>query len=132
MHKSVKGFVMRRDELVSVAAFVLLAAFLLVGIYEGFWSLTELLSLVSYFIMAGMVGVLIWGFRQRIEKAVKTVGQKELETREIERSDSGSTPKQFELATYQELYDFASSVMNGMGMSRPDARKWALDKLLNS
>ena len=62
---------MRRDELVSVSAFVLLAVLLLLGIHEGLWSLNEVLSLVPYFIIAGMVGVVIWGFRQRIENAMK-------------------------------------------------------------
>jgi hypothetical protein len=62
---------MKRDESVSVAILIILGFVLVLGVYEGFWSLGEVLSLVPYFIMAGMVGVVVWGFRERIENALR-------------------------------------------------------------
>ena len=62
---------MKRDESASVVTFLTLAVILLFGVYGGLWSLSELFSLLPYFIMAGMVGVLIWGFRRRIEDMLK-------------------------------------------------------------
>ena len=58
---------MKRDEAVSLFVFSGMAAGLLAGLYEGVWSLNDILAYVPYFIMAGMVGVLLWGFRDKIE-----------------------------------------------------------------
>lgn len=71
MEKETKRLTMKRDEIGSLTTFLILAAVLLVGVYDALWSLSDLLSLVPYFIMAGMIGVLLWGFRERIEQAFR-------------------------------------------------------------
>ena len=50
---------------------IILAVLMCVGIVEGLWSLSQVLSLVPYFLLAAMIGVLIWGFRDRIERSLK-------------------------------------------------------------
>jgi hypothetical protein len=62
---------MKRDEILSLVIFGLLGTFLLVGVHEALWSLNDILTYGPYFIIAGMIGVLIWGFRERIETTVK-------------------------------------------------------------
>jgi hypothetical protein len=62
---------LKRSETVSLLAIVLLAVVLLIGIPEGWWSLTAILSYVPYFIIAGILGMFAWGFRDRIQEGLK-------------------------------------------------------------
>jgi hypothetical protein len=71
MEREAKRFTMKRDEIVSIVVLLILAVVLLVGVYEMLWSLSDLLSLVPYFIMAAMIGVPLWGFRERIDQAFR-------------------------------------------------------------
>lgn len=73
---------MKRDEIVSLLCFILLGILLLVGIYEALWSLSQLLELAPYFIITGMGAVLLWGFRERIEDAIRGRGCPELSVAE--------------------------------------------------
>lgn len=63
---------MKRNESISIFTLVLLTILLLLGVHEELWSLNEILSLGPYFIMAGMIGIFLWGFRERIERLFKS------------------------------------------------------------
>ena len=71
---------MKQDESISLLVFLVLGVVLLLGVYEGLWPLHSVLEYVPYFVMAGMVGFLVWGFRERIENALKRQARLELTT----------------------------------------------------
>jgi hypothetical protein len=79
---------LRKEEAVSIVVFLFLIVLLLLGIREGYWPLSSALEYVPYFIMAGMIGVLLWGFRQRIDKAFKR-NEKPRKSREKKRREFG-------------------------------------------
>ncbi len=58
---------MKKGESLALVIAALLTAALLIGIPEGWWSLAATISYVQYFIMAGIVSVLVWGFKGRID-----------------------------------------------------------------
>jgi hypothetical protein len=66
---------MKRDEAISIVALVLLGLTLPIGVSTGLWSMTLVLEYVPYFIMAAMVGIFLWGFRERIEAAMNHAGK---------------------------------------------------------
>jgi hypothetical protein len=51
--------------IIVIAVFMLL---LFLGVKMGWWDLTSVLSWVPYFLLAGMIGTFLLGFRERIEK----------------------------------------------------------------
>ena len=75
---------MKRDETGSIVASLVLLAVLCLGIYQGFWSLSSVLSLVPYFLLVAIIGILGWGFRQRIDGLFKTGLQTEIDSLEGE------------------------------------------------
>jgi len=50
---------------------LVLAIVLLSGTYEGLWDVSDVLSPMPTIIMGIMLGLLAWGFRERIEQAFK-------------------------------------------------------------
>lgn len=58
---------MDHKEVLAILVASLLAVVLLGGIYESLWMLNSVVSLIPYFLVAGIVGVLVWGFRSRVE-----------------------------------------------------------------
>jgi hypothetical protein len=55
----------RKQEQVSAVAAILLGGILGVGVSLGLWSAGLVLTYVPYFLFASIVGVLVWGFRDR-------------------------------------------------------------------
>lgn len=64
---------LKRDEVVSIVALVLLGLALPIGVSTGLWSMASVLEYVPYFIMGAMVGIFLWGFRERIEGWAKRI-----------------------------------------------------------
>jgi membrane protein required for beta-lactamase induction len=62
---------MKRDERGSLVGVLVLAIVLLSGTYEGLWDVSDVLSPMPTIIMGIMLGLLAWGFRERIEQAFK-------------------------------------------------------------
>lgn len=62
---------MTREETIAVATAIVLVVALLGGVYENLWTVNSVLLLVPYFLLAGMIAVLVWGFRGRIERRSK-------------------------------------------------------------
>jgi hypothetical protein len=64
---------MNRDEAVSVVILLVLGLALPIGALTRLWSMTSVLEYMPYFIMTAMVGVFLWGFRERIDEFVNPV-----------------------------------------------------------
>lgn len=62
---------MKGDELVSILVAILLIGILVGGVYGGLWSLSSVVGYVPYFLWAGIIGILAWGFRKRIERSFR-------------------------------------------------------------
>jgi len=60
---------LRKDEWISITLTALLVVAMSLGLYLGLWTLDSILSVLPYFLVAGIVGVFLWGFRERIEDA---------------------------------------------------------------
>lgn len=58
---------MHKREIGAICGIVTLAILLLLGVQFGMLSLNSVLSNASWFIFAGMVGLFLWGFRERID-----------------------------------------------------------------
>lgn len=59
---------MKKAEAAAVLCTAALILLLYVGIQEGLWAFLSLVQTAPFFVMGGIVSVLIWGFRQRIER----------------------------------------------------------------
>jgi hypothetical protein len=57
---------MKKREVGAVSGIVVLSILLLLGVLLGVLSMNSVLSNASWFIFAGMVGLFLWGFRERI------------------------------------------------------------------
>jgi len=58
---------LRAKETLGIFAIAVLSLLLLVGIEQGLWTLANLLQYGPYFIMAAMVGIFVWSFKERFE-----------------------------------------------------------------
>jgi len=58
----------KRGEKVSIAIALVLFAIIIAGTLLSAWSFASLLGFALYFLIAGLIGVLVWGFRGRLER----------------------------------------------------------------
>jgi hypothetical protein len=76
---------MKRGEVLAGIGAVLLVILLLVGVAEGLWSVTSILEYGPYFIILGIIALLGWGFRARLESLGQRLSQKGRSITEQER-----------------------------------------------
>ena len=76
---------MRRDERGSLVGVLVLAIVLLGGTFGGLWAVSDVLSPMPAIIITIMLGLLAWGFRERIEQAFR--GHPDQQVRKIEEKN---------------------------------------------
>ena len=77
----------KRYYLLTGIALVLLAVFQWLGTFLGLWTLSDVMSYIPFIIFTAMVGVFLWGYREKIENvsgktASKEVNENKLYTRD--------------------------------------------------
>jgi hypothetical protein len=63
---------MERSEQATLLVTAILFVLILFGFLLGWWSISAVLSLIPYFAIAGIIGVVVWGFRQRFERLLQS------------------------------------------------------------
>jgi hypothetical protein len=94
---------MKQDEAVADIGAVLLVILLIFGVTEGLWSLTSVLVYGPYFIILGIIALLGWGYRERIEALRQKLSQKKPEVRQESELVSESEKLNFRNSLFEEI-----------------------------
>jgi len=68
----------KRYYLLTGIALVLLAVFQWLGTFLGLWTLSDVMSYIPFIIFTAMVGVFLWGYREKIETVSGKTSSKEV------------------------------------------------------